>query len=182
MKEDMDTQEIEKNNEANTDVVSVITNQTYFALKEATYLFQVLHRVNSKDFLRLDISPEAKKSLRRDLDFDSNMIRNLTECQRLYKDLEKRLDIMEQEFDKKLIDNKYWDMAMANVHFRIACMMAIDSVTEHSPEMIQRVIEWISSLPVNKDIMNIVNEQIMLMTNLLKRYITKKEDNGSDRK
>lgn len=158
----------------------IVTNQTYFALKEASYLFQVLHRVSRKSYLEDDITPEAKRALRRDMEFDSLMIRNLTEAQKAYRDMERRIDILESNFDKKLIDNRYWDMAMANVHFRIACMMAIDSVTEHNPDLLEKVIGWILALPMPSDVEKVVKLELENMNNLLKGYVKNKKDESKD--
>ena len=158
----------------------IVTNQTYFAMKEASYLFQVLHRVSRKSYLGDDITPEAKRALRRDMEFDSLMIRNLTEAQKVYRDMERRIDILESNFDKKLIDNRYWDMAMANVHFRIACMMAIDSVTEHNPDLLEKVIGWILALPMPSDVEKVVKLELENMNNLLKGYVKDKKDESKD--
>lgn len=158
----------------------IVTNQTYFAMKEASYLFQVLHRVSRKSYLEDDITPEAKRALRRDMEFDSLMIRNLTEAQKVYRDMERRIDILESNFDKKLIDNRYWDMAMANVHFRIACMMAIDSVTEHNPDLLEKVIGWILALPMPSDVEKVVKLELENMNNLLKGYVKNKKDESKD--
>lgn len=158
----------------------IVTNQTYFAMKEASYLFQVLHRVSRKSYLEDDITPEAKRALRRDMEFDSLMIRNLTEAQKVYRDMERRIDILESNFDKKLIDNRYWDMAMANVHFRIACMMAIDSVTEHNPDLLEKVIGWILALPMPSDVEKVVKLELENMNNLLKGYVKDKKDESKD--
>ncbi len=92
---------------------NTVCDLTYFELKNAIYLLEVMHKTVKRLGLDLEISKEAKANLKKDFAFTSNAIYNLGQAERAYKTCIKCAGIVENELDQR-INPKNFDLGQAD--------------------------------------------------------------------
>lgn len=92
-----------------------ICDLTYFYIKNALYLIEVMNKTVKRLHLDSEISASAKKSLKKDFGFTSNAIYQLGQARRAYEALIRSLNVVEQELDGRIrVEN--FDLGQADAY------------------------------------------------------------------
>lgn len=142
--------------EARTSIDDSITILTYYFIAGASFLMDTMHKSAKKMYLDKDITPEAKKALKQDLNFSSQMIAALGEAQRSYKQLMRSLDIVEAGMNTKLIDNSSYDYIMGDVMQLTSFSLIWQQIANGEPENEKKIFDFMKTFPWSPELTRVV--------------------------
>lgn len=91
----------------------IVCTLSYYYIKNALYLIEVMNKTYKELGLECDMTPEAKRALKKDLGFSSNAIYQLGQAKRCYEGLVRSRGLVEQELDSKAFTRTY-DLGQAD--------------------------------------------------------------------
>ena len=151
-----------------------ICDLTYFYIKNALYLIEVMNRAVKRLGLDLDITPEAKKNLKKDFGFTSNAIYQLGQAKRSYEALIRSLGLVEQELDNRIrVEN--FDLGQADAYDLLSVDLIYLLVTNGNMGNAKKVHTYLKKFKWDEDFTDAYTRLQTQYANLIKQYQARNE-------
>lgn len=134
-----------------TKIDDTIINLAYLYIKGATYLMDVMTRAVKSLALDKEITPEAKRALKDDLNFTSRAVQMLGQAQESYKRMMHCLEAVENELDKHVAPETY-DYGMANMLDLLSADLVYLSLCHGEPEKEKKIHDYLKKFKWPEDL------------------------------